>query len=151
GEYCFELVGDDLLYGNVLGLTEDDVELDCARIGRLHLRREQIRRFYRWKGADAVFLGPNGLAGWKDSAATPQWHDEGGQLFTDQSGASLFGDLGIPEKAMIEVELSWKGKPDFILAFGVNDRDLAGQQAFQFELWDGELVAVGESARDADV
>src|SRR5438552_3935315 len=28
GEYCFELVDDDVLYGNLLGLTEDDVELD---------------------------------------------------------------------------------------------------------------------------
>src|SRR5262245_20532800 len=44
GEYCFELVDDDVLYGNLLGLTEDDVELDSGQLGRLHLRREQIRR-----------------------------------------------------------------------------------------------------------
>ena len=99
----------------------------------------------RSPGADSIFLGPNGLAGWKSSepearareaflplagasdlsagtsglAATPQWRDEGGQLSTDQSGASLFGDLGIPEKAMIDVELSWKRKPDFVFALGV--------------------------------
>jgi thiol-disulfide isomerase/thioredoxin len=151
GEYCFELVGDDVLYGNLLGLTEDDVELDSARLGRLHLRREQVRRLYRWKGADSIYLGPNGLTGWKDSAATPQWRDEGGQLHTEQSGASLFADLGIPEKAMIEVELSWKRKPDFVFALGVDNRDVAVQHAFHFEVWDDELVAVGESARDADV
>src|SRR5438309_2046224 len=63
GEYCFELVGDDLLYGNLLRLTEDEAELDSARLGRVHLQRKHIRRFYRWKGADSIYLGPNGLAG----------------------------------------------------------------------------------------
>jgi thiol-disulfide isomerase/thioredoxin len=151
GEYCFELAGDDMLYGNLLRLTDDDVELDSARVGRIHVRREQIRRFYRWKGADSIYLGPNGLVGWSDSSATPQWRDEGGQLITDQSGASLFADLSIPDKAVIEVELSWKQKPDFTFALGVDNRDLAGQEAFHFEVWEGELVAVGESTRDADV
>ncbi|HLJ97120.1 MAG TPA: hypothetical protein VKU02_28405, partial [Gemmataceae bacterium] len=151
GEYCFELVNDDVLYGNVLRWTGDEVALESVRIGRVHLRREQIRRFYLWKGADAIYLGPNGLAGWTDSAATPHWRDEGGQLVTDQPGASLYGALGIPEKAMIEVELSWKGAPDFVLALGVEDREAAVSNAFHLEVWDGELVVVGESARDADV
>jgi thiol-disulfide isomerase/thioredoxin len=151
GEYCFELVDGDVLYGDLLGLTDDTVEVDAARFGRLRLRREQVRRFYRWQGADLIYLGPNGLAGWKDAAATPQWRDEGGQLLTDQAGATLFGDLGLPEKAVIEVELSWKEKPDFVFALGVADRDWTAPHAFQFEVWDDELVAVGESARDADV
>src|SRR5207244_6696347 len=119
GEYCFELVGDDVLYGNLLGLTQDEVELEAAQIGRVHLRRQQVRRFYRWKGADLIYLGPNGLAGWKDAAAAPQWRDEGGQLITEQPGASLFADLGLPDKAMIEVALSWRRRPDFIFALGV--------------------------------
>src|SRR5438132_12808919 len=29
-EYCFELVGDDVLYGNLLGLTDLEVELGSA-------------------------------------------------------------------------------------------------------------------------
>lgn len=151
GDYCFELVNGDLLYGSVLGWTDDEVELNSAPVDHVHLRREHIRRFYRWEAADAIYHGPNGLAGWKESAGKRQWRDEGGQLVTEQSGASLFGDFGILEKAMIEVELSWRRKPDFILALGVDDRELARQRAFRFEVWDGELVAVGESGLDADV
>lgn len=151
GEYCFELLDGDAIYGELLKLTDEEVELDSPRTGRLHLHREHVRRFYRWKGADAIYLGPNGLAGWKETAPTPQWRDDGGQLSTDKAGASIFADLGIPEQAVIEVELSWKGKPNFILALGVNERDAAGQHAFHLEVWDGELVVVGESARDADV
>jgi thiol-disulfide isomerase/thioredoxin len=173
GEYCFELGDEDVLYGNLLGLTEDEVELHSARIGRVHLRREQIRRFSRHTVADSIYLGPNGLAGWKESwagyqrpgltavatsvdprpaqEAGPGWRDEGGQLFTDQWGASIFGDLGIPDKAVIEFEISWRLKPDFVFALGVDDRDAALKNAFHFEVWDGEVVVVGESARDADV
>jgi thiol-disulfide isomerase/thioredoxin len=151
GAYCFELVDDDVLYGDLVGLTEDDVEVESAGIGRLRLPREHIRRLYRWKGADSIYLGPNGLAGWKDSSATPQWRDEGGQLLTDQAGAALFGDLGLPEKAVIEVEFSWKRRPNFVFALGVDDHDAAAPYAFHFEVWDDELVVVGESARDADM
>jgi thiol-disulfide isomerase/thioredoxin len=159
GEYCFELGDDDVLFGNFLALTEEEVELDSARLGRVHLRREHVRRLYRSHGVDSIYLGPNGLAGWKYSEAalaggsgsTPQWRDEGGRVITDQSGATIFGDLRIPDKAVIEIELSWKQKPDFVFALGVDDKDTAALHAFRLEVWDGELVAVGEATRDADL
>jgi thiol-disulfide isomerase/thioredoxin len=151
GEYCFELAGDDVLYANLLGLTADDVEVESTRIGRVHLRREQIGRFYPCKGVDSLYLGPDGLTGWKDPSATPQWRDDGGQLVTDKAGATLIGDFGIPAKAIIEFELSWKHMPDFVFALGVNDQEATVQQAFRFEVWEGDLVAVGESGQDADV
>ena len=47
--------------------------------------------------------------------------------------------------------LNWKQKPDFVFALGVVDRDLTPPQAFHLEVWDGELVAVGESTHDADL
>src|SRR5579875_243340 len=55
GGYCFELVNGDVLYGNLLALSEEFAEVECARIGRVHVRREQIGRLYRWKGADAIY------------------------------------------------------------------------------------------------
>jgi thiol-disulfide isomerase/thioredoxin len=151
GEYCFELVDDDTLYGDLLGLTDTNVELETARFGRVHVRREHVRRFYRWQGEELVYLGPHGLADWKKSSATAQWRDEGGLPATDESGASLFGDFGIPAQAAIEFELSWSQKPDFLFALGVNDQTATVQQAFRFEVWDGDLVVLGESPRDADV
>src|SRR5437588_840545 len=86
------------------------------RPGRRALRRDAIRRLYRWQGADTVYLGPNGLAGWDGPDVASQWGDEGGRPFTDKPGATLAAALGVPEKAVIEVELSWTKKPDFVLA-----------------------------------
>ncbi len=151
GEYCFELVGGDVLYGNLLGLNDDDVSLDDERIGRIHVRRKHIRRFYRWQGAELIYLGPSGLAGWKSGSAKQQWRDEGGMPATDVAGATMYGDFRLPVKAVIEFELSWKSKPDFLFALGVNDKTTTVQHAFRFEVWDSDLVAIGESRRDADL
>jgi len=151
GEYCFELDGDDTIYGDLLNLTDDSVELKTARLGRIHVRREHIRRFYRSQGEELIYLGPNGLDGWKEESKTAEWRDEGGQPTTDQPGASLYGDFGIPAKAVIEFELSWKKKPDFLFALGVHINATTIQHAFRFEVWDDDLVVVGESKQDADV
>src|SRR5439155_6133708 len=87
GEYCFELVNDDILYGDLLAVTDGDVEITSPRTGRMVLARDHIRRLYRWHGADSIYLGPSGFAGWDGPDATSQWGDEGGRLFTDKTGA----------------------------------------------------------------
>lgn len=154
GEYCFELAAGDVLFGDLINLTNDEAELDVARLGHVHVKRDHIRRMYRWgSGADLVYLGPNGLVGWKEPAAVKQWHDEGGQPQTDKEGSFIRGDFGIPAQAVIEFELFWKNKPDFVLAFGVEDNDdeTAFKRSYRFEVWDNELVLRCELGREADV
>jgi thiol-disulfide isomerase/thioredoxin len=151
GEYCFEVANDDILTGNLLALSDDELEIESVRTGRVHLRRDQVRRIYRSAGPDLIYLGPNGLAGWQEPSSTPKWIDEGGRLSTDQPRTSIFADLGIPEKAAIEFELSWKREPDFTMALGVKQQDQATPVAFRFEVWAGELVVIGESGRDIDL
>ncbi len=128
-------------------LDEKQAELDIPRIGRLRMDRAIVHRIYRWRGsADLVYLGPNGMAGWTETAsprgdhqfrrerrsertvnrnvrepipAQKGWREESGQLVTDREGASIQGDFGVPAKAVIEFEISWKTKPDFVFALGV--------------------------------
>lgn len=151
GEFCFELVDESFFYADLVDLTDAELTASSPRTGKIQIPRGQIRRMYRSKGADSVYLGPNGFDRWKDLAPVRQWRDEGGQLQSELAGAGIYGDLGLPEKALIEVELSWKRKPDFVLALGVDEREATVQQAFRFEVWDNDIVVVAESARDADV
>ncbi len=84
---------------------------------------------------------------------SPKWRDEGGQLVTDQEGATIQADVGLPARARLEVELSWKNSPDFLLALGVGDTldDQTAGRAFRVEVWDGQLVLARETDREADL
>jgi thiol-disulfide isomerase/thioredoxin len=160
GEYWFELAGGDLLAGSLVGLTDKQIELDSARFGRLRVQRDQIRSMVRLHGADPIYLGPNGLAGWKQQANTKPWREEAGQLVTDELGATLFADLGIPAQAIIEFELSWKASPDFVLTLGVGESATSNSTApgaapvplgmACFDVWTGLLIALRETSREAD-
>ena len=150
GQFCFELASNDFVYGDLLEVSDAEIAVSSATLGKLRLSRDQLRRIYRYKGADSIYLGPNGIAGWKEKARGGQWIDDGGQLLTNQSGASLYSDLGIPERARIKIELSWNVKPDFVLGLGVDEKETA-PRGMHFEVWDQDLVAVAESAREADV
>jgi thiol-disulfide isomerase/thioredoxin len=178
GEFCFELAGGDVVFGSLLGLDGQSAELDVPRVGRFKLRRSSLHRIYRWRGsADLIYLGPNGLTGWheqvqartvstqpvvigangqpvtKPEPAPPQrgWREESGQLVTEQEGAAIQGEFGIPDRAAIEFEISWKTKPDFVLALGTSDKDNAVKRAFRFEAWGGDLVVQRELENEADL
>ena len=76
GDYCFELAGGDILFGTLVALDDKQAELDIPRIGRLQVERSIVHRIYRWRGsADLVYLGPNGLAGWSETASRAQRRD----------------------------------------------------------------------------
>lgn len=125
-----------------------------------------------------MYLGPNGLSGWseavprrlganfdanvvrpdgrpvrRDSASSQTgWHEESGQLVTDREGASIRGNFHIPAKSSIEFEISWKSKPDFVFALGVDDNDQGTiKRAFRFEAWGGDLVIQREVETEADL
>jgi peroxiredoxin len=163
GDFCFELAGGDILFGGLISLNDKQAELDIPRLGRLRVDRSSIRRIYRWRGsADLVYLGPNGMAGWRDTAQShlaratvtekAGWREESGQLVTDREGASIQGDFRIPERATIEFEISWTVKPDFVLALGVDDKDMTTvKRAFRFEAWGGDLVIQRELENEADL
>ena len=94
GEYCLELAAGDVLFGELLALTDEAAEVEVARLGRLHVKRDQIRRLYRWSsGADLIYLGPSGLSEWKDTSATKLWREEGGQpgYRSRREGSPLLG------------------------------------------------------------
>ncbi|MFI5457960.1 MAG: TlpA family protein disulfide reductase [Isosphaerales bacterium] len=187
GDLCFELAGGDVLFGSLAAFNGKEAVLDVPRVGRLHVESSRIRRIYPWRdGSDLIYLGPNGLNGWRETVpprppadnrvvvndparrallrqaniqpgpAAPEpaqqgWHEEAAQLLTEQEGASIQGDFGIPARASIEFELSWKTKPDFVLALGTSDKDDTLKHAFRFEAWGGDLVIQRELEKEADL
>ena len=140
------------LFGSLIALDDTQAELDVPRVGRIHLQRSVINRMYRWKSsADLIYLGPNGLAGWRETSAKKGWKEEQGQPWTDQEGAAIRGDFKLPARATLEFTISWKNRPDFIFALGVSDDEKTIQRAFRFEVWERDLIIQRETEQEADV
>ncbi|MGZ0169752.1 MAG: TlpA family protein disulfide reductase [Planctomycetales bacterium] len=167
GEYCIELSSGDVVYGDIVEFSDVSLRIQASNAGSIHVKRANVQRIYRWKETSLIYLGPSGLDGWGFAMpGIPKgdiWTNEGGWPRTTAKNASLFKDFGIPARSAIEFELSWNDVPDFELVLG--PRNLRGivdavapvagkasiEDEFRFEVWDGELVVVGESERDADV
>jgi len=151
-DYLFELAGGDVLFGSLKHLSAEEAELEVSPFGRIHVKRSDLRRFVRWNGdEDLIYLGPNGLADWTVESKGTAWREEIRHLVTDQAGAIIHGDFDLPPQAVIEFELSWTSKPDFVLALGVNSDAKVVEQAFRIEVWDSDLVVLREFDDLADI
>jgi peroxiredoxin len=152
GQFRFELADGDILFGSLLDLNAQEAILDVPLAGKIHVRRNCIRQFSRWKdGAALVYQGPNGLEDWTVSPSPDAWRHDRGQLETDQARAFVQGNFAIPPRAAIEFEISWKGKPDFMLAMGMGRDEATLPVAFHVEAWDNMLVLYRETVREAEI
>jgi len=155
GDFSFELSGGDVLAGQLRGWSDETVTIESPHFGTLSVRRGAVRRMYRIDENPAlVFTGPSGLAGWTVGEAG--WQEDGPQLWTDKPGASLTGDFDLPDRAVIEFEVSWTKTPDFVFAVGVDARSKADARldGWRFETWgdrDRTLALVCERREIADV
>lgn len=123
GDYLAELAGGDVVFGGLVALDERLVVLETARLGRLAIDRANVHRLYRRdKDGGIVYSGPSGLDGWGSRAPKDSWREEAGQPYSTVAGALMTADLGLPGRAVVDVEISWKGKPDFVLSLGVPGR-----------------------------
>jgi peroxiredoxin len=142
GEYCFELSGGDVVFGSLVSLTDKEAELDAPLVGRVRVPRNHLQRMTRkLEDGGMVYRGPNGFADWKLSSDSA-WHNEQGQLWTDQNDSSAQSTLTLPPRCAIELILSWGAKPNFALSLGMG---------YRIEAWQRELVLVGESEHQADL
>lgn len=155
GAYGLELEGGDLLYGELRKLTDRELTIQVpAADGSTRtctIDRSIVRRIVLWQEGNAlIHEGPRGLEGWK---LNPEghWFDDAGQLATKESESAAFADVGLPDQARLELEVSWKGAPNFAIALGVDEKEESQQFAFRIEAWQDELVLLREREEDADL
>ncbi len=154
GDFRFELAAGDVLFGSLMALDDQRAELDVPRLGRIHVRRSNLHRIDRWRnGADLIYVGPNGLAGWQEPAGRKDWRADAGRPITDREGAPIRGNFGLPPRASIEFEVSWRSKADFAFAVGVgvDDQRNTVKRAFQFQAWGEDLIVERELDQMADL
>lgn len=167
GSFGFELAGGTYLTGDLLSLDADGVVVSLpSQPSPVRIERRVIQRIVGQSvEAAAVYLGPVGADGWVDEAGNTNVREVAGQLVIDGPG-SLLAEVGLPDEIECDLELSWRGKPDFGFQFGVvsdasatvakprneerTKRRVAPEanpelRPFNLEVVDGRLVALGEN------
>jgi len=148
--YWLELSGGDTLAGSLMGLDENQLVIESPGQGTLHIDRASLKRIFRVAPDDLIFDGPSGLAGWDVDGPAKAWREEALQLVASQPGATLRRTFPLPRLAAYDIEISWKHKPNFKLAVGIDkQRPLIGP-VFSLEVWGDFLVLVRESTRKMD-
>ncbi|WP_161604655.1 TlpA family protein disulfide reductase [Roseiconus nitratireducens] len=161
GAFLVELAQGDRLFGSIVDVDSSTVTLDTPAFGKRSIARKTIRRISNWDdGKAVVFTGPGEIGDWGENDSEQVWQQlegrwqmRGGRLTTDQEGAALFRQIGLPAHARIELELSWADDPNFVLAIGVDrgNSKSSYENAFRIEVWQDQLVLVREWEDMADV
>ena len=65
-DLCVELTGGDMIYGQLAGLTAEQLEIATSRFGTITIDTSHVLRISRHDAAAGVdFVGPNGMDGWE--------------------------------------------------------------------------------------
>jgi len=151
-DFCFELSDGDLLFGSLVNITPEIVEIDTQQFGRLHVRRAQIRRIVPWQGAVAWdYSGPGSLADWDHEPEKNGWQEEAGHLLTQSPSALIRKQIKIPPRAAIKLSMSWSKKLDSTFVIAPGGDACNENRGIHLEVWDQTLVLVRESSDDADL
>jgi hypothetical protein len=116
GGFNCRLRGGDLIVGDLRRIDEKAVVIAPAGGPPLTIERAGITGLSRRKaGGTAGFVGPGGLAGWKQSPAS-SWVDQAGRIAGEVPNAMVSRDLGGPARARYDIVLGWQTKPELVIA-----------------------------------
>ncbi|HUG18972.1 MAG TPA: TlpA disulfide reductase family protein [Planctomycetaceae bacterium] len=144
GEFALELHNGDLLSGKLIDWSDGVIELESPRFGRVRIREQTVHRLDRIDENPAIlFSGLSGLGDWKKVKG--EWKAEGTELIALKPDSSLAGDFAIPDKAVVEFELTWDEDPNFSFAIGVDPAaEQINTRGWSFDSWNSQLILVRE-------
>ena len=134
----------DVLYGDLLELTQRHIVLRSPRHGSVRFDRAKIVAMQRTDRSSAGAVGLGLLSDWSTlhrGRRISEWTREGGgRIVTKVTGAELCRDLHLAALSDIEVSLSWEGKPGFVISFADPDAVRLSREVVKLETWDNDLV-----------
>lgn len=179
GLHCFDLRNGDRLFGRVVSADDSEVVIATTDWGNVSIARSKIWRVTPWDdGERLLFAGPKGDAAWQHPATSQgRWAGIGGIMRTDKVNSIAALPVEIPQQCLVDLEVSWEGKPNFSLAIGdvvpqekkedENENKVPNRRnnnrnaitrpggkdgpSLRLEIWENNLVVVWESEDFADL
>ncbi len=147
--FYFRLRGDQVLFGNLLGVTPEGWSIAAHGLGDMLIPTELMERVEWLKNPKLVYSGPHGLLGW---GVKREWKAEDLRLNTQEGRARLSRDLGLDGSRVLSLKLHWDSAvPRFRLVLGSKSAsasakgvtlEMMGEDLYATSIVDGELKLV---------
>jgi hypothetical protein len=145
----------DVFAGTAIRLDDEQLTILSPVLGQIEIRRDQVLCLVKaGPTGEVVYPGLVESQVWKPLSKAEDWDAKGGVLTALRQGASILGDLSLPDKCEISISLAWKGVPDFVLSLGTDSlQQRRGPVAAsaRIEVWNRNVVLVRETRRIADL
>lgn len=114
-EFFFHLSGGDEIRGRLESWNENQIIVQSHDAGRVSIAVGRLCSLRRVMAAGRlVYSGPTRPDEWHIQGAAGAWDLSRGVLAAKGTGA-LYGQLGIPERALVEIEFSWDADASFVI------------------------------------
>ena len=154
GEWGLELVGGQVLYGELLGVDGALVRWNSVTPAQaLEIDRHRVQRVFRQNASSRpLFVGPNGLQGWQSESpqAKVLFREEAGHLVAS-TPAQLIASWSLPTRFVCELEAAWGGKASWALQVQVENSKAERQTPFELALLDQALVLLHDLPGNEDL
>lgn len=155
-EFLIELSNHDTFYADILGMEDHGIRLETAAFGVATFSQGSIQQVIRSSPQVRTNLVPSQLEDWNPTRRD-QWRTEGNRYVTEHPMASLYADVGLPVRALIELDFSWEKSPNstelprFSIYLGTDETESSREKAFSIEVWESYAVVQRETKNDADL
>ncbi len=156
-EQLIELAGGSVVVGKLAKFDDDWLTVQSQSLGTVQLDRRRVVAIVDagYEG-QIVYTGPVDDERWQRLSAAEDWEFEGGALVATKPGAAIVGNVELPNKSQINLVLSWRGVPDFVMSFGTLATNQVSKieevpSAARLEVWDKQLALVREVDGGADI
>ena len=150
--WTIEMHSGDRVLGDIKSWKDGNVVMASSVFGEIQIPAIAIGRILR-NSSDIqwTFQGPRDPEVWKPFSGDAPWTMQGGSLVSSQIGSRTIGKVQLPEKAAIDLRLSWEGKPGLVIALGVDENASNINNSFRIETWQSQLVLVRQAQGKAEI
>ncbi len=151
GQFIVQCTDGDVIVGDIVYWDGKRVVVRAESLGDLAIRTDTIADINRLKndGRSLVTL-VTGLKNWEFADG---WIESGEYLVAHRPGATLNGDFQLPDRAVVDLELSWAGVADFVVALAADPAAEfdSSTDGWRLESIENQLAIVREGTATAQV
>lgn len=152
-----DLFNGSLLVGRIVNMDDSWITLQTELLGQVQIARQEAAAIIDAQYAgQLVYSGPIDDERWQRLSDDQDWEFEAGALVANKQGASIVGHVQLPAKSQIDLSMSWRGAPDFVLSLGTSANNQVSRveevpSAARLEVWANQLALVREVDGGADI